>query len=226
MSLEADGQYVIAVSNASDALTKRPVSPSIWRSSIFASVANWDSTWSRPCWLRVLGSTSSSSPLTDRLTSAVETMKRKRSGLSNQTLHPHAQVRLVTERWHGCEHSEQKLAGLLECRRSAGCGSDLQKQQSGDGASVIALARDVAANEATVLIRPAKVEPAKACLAKAIHSWSNRGGENVRRCVMSHAITTTFSGANCSATESAFTGAVQRQPRPNFRVGRRDAVSR
>jgi two-component system, NtrC family, response regulator AlgB len=209
MSLEADGHKVIAVSNAKDALEEAAAQP--------FDLAFVDLRLGRELGLDLVPGLLAQSPWINvviitahgSIDSAVETMKRGAADYLTKPFTP-AQVRLVTERVARLRALEQKLAGLSGVVDQP----DVEvtfKSSSPAMQRIIALARDVAANEATVLIR-GESGTGKGVLAKAIHSWSNRAGK-------------TFAVVSCPTlspqlleselfghVKGAFTGAVQDSP--------------
>jgi NtrC-family two-component system response regulator AlgB len=173
MSLEADGHTVIAVSNARDALdeaSRRPFDLAFVDLRLGAELG-LDLIPALPAqspWIKVVIITAHGS-----IDSAVETMKRGAADYLTKPFTP-AQVRLVTERVARLRALEQKVAGLEESAEHP----DIEvsfKSASPAMQRALALARQVAQNDTTVLLR-GESGTGKGVLARAIHSWSRRAG--------------------------------------------------
>jgi NtrC-family two-component system response regulator AlgB len=171
MSLEADGHAVIAVSNARDAMdeaARRPFDLAFvdLRLGSDLGLDLVPGLMAQSPWIKVVIITAHGS-----IDSAVETMKKGASDYLTKPFTP-AQVRLVTERVSRLRALEQKVAGL------EGSADHPELEVSFKSASpamqrAVALAREVAKNDTTVLLR-GESGTGKGVLARAIHSWSHR----------------------------------------------------
>jgi NtrC-family two-component system response regulator AlgB len=206
MSLKTDGHTVIAVSNARDALAETARHPFdlAFVDLRLGSELGLDlvpGLLAQSPWIKVVIITAHGS-----IDSAVETMKRGATDYLTKPFTP-AQVRLVTDRVARLRALEQKVAGL-EGNADQPEVEISFKSSSPAMQRVIALARQVATNETTVLLR-GESGTGKGVLARAIHSWSNRASR----------IFTVVSCPTLSAqlleselfghVKGAFTGAVQ-----------------
>jgi NtrC-family two-component system response regulator AlgB len=206
MSLEADSHTVIAVSNARDALAETARHPFdlAFVDLRLGSELGLDlvpGLLAQSPWIKVVIITAHGS-----IDSAVETMKRGATDYITKPFTP-AQVRLVTDRVARLRALEQKVAGL-EGNADQPEFEISFKSSSPAMQRVIALARQVATNETTVLLR-GESGTGKGVLARAIHAWSNRASR----------IFTVVSCPTLSAqlleselfghVKGAFTGAVQ-----------------
>lgn len=171
MCLEADGHSVVAVSNAQDALDE-------------AARGRFDLAFvdlrlgqdvgldliprflTQSPWMRIVIITAHGS-----IDSAVDAIKRGGEDYLTKPFTP-AQVRMVTERLSRLRELEQKVAGLQAVLDSPDLEASF-KTASPAMQRVIALARQMADNDTTVLIR-GESGTGKGVLAKAIHSWSPR----------------------------------------------------
>jgi NtrC-family two-component system response regulator AlgB len=171
MSLEADGHAVVAVSNARDAVDEAARKPFdlAFVDLRLGSELGLDLVphlLAQSPWIRVVIITAHGS-----IDSAVETMKRGAADYLTKPFTP-AQVRLVTERVAKMRALEQKVAGLEGLADQP----DVEitfKTSSPAMQRTIALGRQVANNNATVLIR-GESGTGKGVLARAIHLWSDR----------------------------------------------------
>jgi NtrC-family two-component system response regulator AlgB len=209
MSLEADGHKVIAVSNAADAINEARIQPFDLafvdlRLGRDLGIDLIPGLLGQSPWIKVVIITAHGS-----IDTAVETMKRGAADYLTKPFTP-TQVRLVTERVSRVRALEQQLAGL----HGMADRPDVEitfKTSSPAMQRAVALARDVAADEATVLLR-GESGTGKGILARAIHSWSRRAAKM-------------FTVVSCPALspqlleselfghkKGAFTGAVQDNP--------------
>jgi NtrC-family two-component system response regulator AlgB len=171
MSLEADGHAVIAVSNVRDAMdeaARRPFDLAFvdLRLGSELGLELVPGLMAQSPWIKVVIITAHGS-----IDTAVETMKKGASDYLTKPFTP-AQVRLVTERVSRLRALEQKVAGLEENADHP------EVEVSFKSASLamqraVALAREVAKNDTTVLLR-GESGTGKGVLARAIHSWSHR----------------------------------------------------
>jgi len=206
MSLESDGHSVIAVSNARDALdeaTRRPfdlafVDLRLGRELGLDLVPD---LLAQSPWMRIVIITAHGT-----IDSAVETMKRGAADYLTKPFTP-AQVRLVTERVAKLRALEQKVAGL------EGAADQPDAEISFESSSpslhrVVALARQVAKNDATVLIR-GESGTGKGVLARAIHSWSHRSAKAFAVVSCPSLSAQLLESELFGHVKGAFTGAVQ-----------------
>src|SRR4051812_44989545 len=115
-------------------------------------------------WMKVVVLTAYAS-----IDTAVESMRRGATDYLAKPFTPD-QLRIVTQRVAQLRAMEQNLAGLLEALGEAGPEADLSTVCPAVE-RVLSVARQVAASEATVLIR-GESGTGKGVLAKAIHAWS------------------------------------------------------
>ena len=208
MCLEADGHSVVAVSNAQDALDE-------------AARGRFDLAFvdlrlgqdvgldliprflTQSPWMRIVIITAHGS-----IDSAVDAIKRGGEDYLTKPFTP-AQVRMVTERLSRLRELEQKVAGLQAVLDSPDLEASF-KTASPAMQRVIALARQMADNDTTVLIR-GESGTGKGVLAKAIHSWSPPQPAVYDR-VMSDPFTAVAGKRTVRARARAFTGAVRESP--------------
>jgi NtrC-family two-component system response regulator AlgB len=173
VSLTADGHGVMAVSNSRDALATAARQPF---DVAFVDVRLGTETGldlipgllAESPWLRVVVITAYAS-----IETAVEAMKRGAADYLPKPFTP-PQVRLVVDRVARLRKLEQRVESL---QGGAGGGGDAAavdlSSRSPAMLRAIDLARQVAASDATVLIR-GESGTGKGVLARAIHEWSNR----------------------------------------------------
>jgi two-component system, NtrC family, response regulator AlgB len=209
MSLESDGHSVIAVSNNRDALDEA-ARQSFDLAFVDLRLGNAlgldlipDLLAGSP-WIKVVIITAHGS-----IDIAVETMRRGATDYLTKPFTP-AQVRLVTERVAQLRALEQKVAGLQNVADQPNAEINFNSANPAMQ-RITALAREVAKNTATVLIR-GESGTGKGVLARAIHLWSDRAARPF----------TTVSCPTLSAqlleselfghVKGAFTGAVMDNP--------------
>lgn len=206
LALEAEGHSVTAVSNSRDAMTEAGracfdlafvdlrLGTESGQKLIPALKA------SNP-WIAVVAITAYGS-----VDAAVETMKRGAADFITKPFTP-AQINLVTQRVAQTRALENRVEELQEALSSSGADLLLSSEHPQMQRS-IEMARQVAASDATVLIR-GESGTGKGVLARAIHGWSKR----------SHKPFSTVSCPSLSAqlleselfghAKGAFTGAVR-----------------
>ena len=173
-SLEIDGHQVTAVSNASDALAEAA------RRSFDLALIDLrlgcergeeliPNLIAQSPWMRVVVITAHGT-----IDSAVYAMKRGASDYLTKPFVP-SQLRVVTERVSQIRALEQRVAGLQGMLGDAG--GELSVESASPAMQrAVNLARQVAKSDATCLLR-GESGTGKGVLAKAIHSWSVRGGK-------------------------------------------------
>src|SRR6267142_1447624 len=174
LGLESEGHKVIAVGNSRDALAEAN-HHSFDLAFVDLRLGTEDGMDLIPAllamspWMKVVVITAYAT-----IESAVEAMKRGASDYLPKPFTP-AQVAVVTERVARIRALEQKVSGLEDALGQTGPEVSLTSS-SPAMERAINLARQVAASDATVIIR-GESGTGKGVLARAIHSWSNRSAK-------------------------------------------------
>ena len=172
--LEADGHQVVAVSSAADAvLSAERRSFDLAFVDLFIGKDNGldliQSLLAAAPWLKIVVITAFAS-----IDTAVESMKRGAADYLPKPFTP-AQLSVVTQKMAEFRHLEQKVASLEDALGHQDAVVDLHSN-SPAMQRAIELARQVAASDATVLIR-GESGTGKSILARAIHHWSDRAAK-------------------------------------------------
>jgi NtrC-family two-component system response regulator AlgB len=170
VSLSTDGHRVTTVSNGHDAIVqaaRRPFDLAFvdLRLGTEQGMDLVPQLLAESAWMRVVVITAFAT-----IETAVEAIRRGASDYLPKPFTP-AQVRLVVERVSRVRALEQRVAGL-----EGALGDSAEVELKSDNAGVrraIELARQVAASDATVLIR-GESGTGKGVFARAIHAWSER----------------------------------------------------
>jgi NtrC-family two-component system response regulator AlgB len=173
MSIESDGHAVIAVSNAADALdqaAKHSFDLAFVDLRLGATLGLdlIPGLLAQSPWMKVVVITAHGT-----IDNAVQTMKLGAFDYLTKPFTP-AQVRLVTERVLQFRALEQKVAGLQGMVDQPGNQTRLESN-SPLMQRVLSFTRQIAASDTTVLLR-GESGTGKGVLARAIPSWSDRGG--------------------------------------------------
>jgi NtrC-family two-component system response regulator AlgB len=170
MSLEVDGHRVVAVSNGADAVTEaaRQAFDMAFVDLRLGATSGADlipELLAQSPWTRVVIITAHGS-----IDAAVDTVRRGAADFLTKPFTP-AQVRLVVERVAKVRALERRLAGI----EGTSGGTAAVDLDSGNAAvrRAVALARQAAATDATVLLR-GESGTGKGVMARAIHLWSGR----------------------------------------------------
>jgi NtrC-family two-component system response regulator AlgB len=209
IGLEAEGHRVVAVSNARDAVDEasRQRFDLAFADLRLGSESGLDlipELRAQSPWMPVVIITAHGS-----IDSAVETMKRGAADYLTKPFTP-AQVRLVTERVSQLRALEQKLANLQSCADQAEHLAAMETQNT-TMQRIIALARQVAASDTTLLLR-GESGTGKGVLAKAIHSWSNRADGPFSTVSCPSLSSQLLESELFGHAKGAFTGAVRDNP--------------
>ncbi len=171
VALTADGHRAAAVTNARDAQAQAAAQP--FDMAIVDLRLGADTGMdliprlsAESPWMKIVVMTAYAS-----IDSAVEAMRRGATDYLAKPFAP-AQLRLLVERVGRLRALEQRVAGLQGSLGEVNSEIDLATS-SPAMRRAIELARDVAASDATVLIR-GESGTGKGVLARAIHSWSQR----------------------------------------------------
>jgi NtrC-family two-component system response regulator AlgB len=174
LSLTTDGHRVTAVSNPTDAASEAMRQPF---DLAFVDLRLGTETGldlipkllAQSPWLMIVVITAYAT-----IETAVEAIKRGATDYLPKPFTP-PQVRLVVERLSRVRALEQRLADLQGSVADSGAQIDLDSR-SPAMRRAINMARDVAASDATILIR-GDSGTGKGVLARAIHSWSDRAAK-------------------------------------------------
>jgi NtrC-family two-component system response regulator AlgB len=172
--LESDGHDVVAVSNGRDALaaTTRKSFDLVFVDIQLGDHSGMDlipSLLAENPWLKIVVITAYAS-----IDTAVESIKRGATDYLPKPFTP-AQVGVVAQKVAHLRELEQQLSGLQESLGQSASEIDLTTTSPVMQRSV-ELARQVAASDATVLLR-GESGTGKGVLARAIHSWSHRAAK-------------------------------------------------
>lgn len=209
VGLEADGHRVVAVSNASDAVAEaaRHAFDLAFVDLRLGATLGLDlipELLAQSPWIRVVIITAHGS-----IDSAVETMRRGAADYLTKPFTP-AQVRLTTERVMRIRALELQVAGLegaLEARQP----DTLLKSGSSAVQRVVNLAQQVAATDATVLLR-GESGTGKGVIARAIHAWSGRRDKPFATIACPTLSAQLLESELFGHARGAFTGAVRDNP--------------
>jgi NtrC-family two-component system response regulator AlgB len=171
IGLDADGHAVVAVSNAADAVTEaaRQSFDLAFVDLRLGATLGLDlipELLAQSPWTRIVIITAHGS-----IDTAVETMRRGAADYLTKPFTP-AQVRLVVERVAQVRTLERRVAGL-EGTAGAAAADDPRESESPIVRRVVAMARQAAPGDTTLLIR-GESGTGKGVLAKAVHGWSSR----------------------------------------------------
>jgi NtrC-family two-component system response regulator AlgB len=209
MSLEAEGHRVVAVSNASDAVTEATRQPFDLafvdlRLGATLGLDLIPELLAQSPWIRVVIITAHGS-----IDSAVETMRRGAADYLTKPFTP-AQVRLTTERVMRVRALELQVAGL---EGALGTPQPDAMLKSGSPAvqRVINLAQQVAATDTTVLLR-GESGTGKGVVAHAIHAWSTRRDKPFATIACPTLSAQLLESELFGHARGAFTGAVRDNP--------------
>jgi len=209
VGLESHGHQVIAVGNSRDALAEAN-HRSFDMAFVDLRLGTEDGMDLIPAllaaspWMKVVVITAYAT-----IESAVEAMKR---GASDYLPKPFTapQVTVVTERVARLRALEQKVSGLEDALGQSGPEVALTSS-SPAMERAINLARQVAASDATVLIR-GESGTGKGVLARAIHSWSNRAAKPFAVVSCPSLSPQLLESEMFGHVKGAFTGAVRDNP--------------
>lgn len=176
LCLEADGHSVIAVSNYADAVSEAArrcfdVAFVDLRLGVESGLDLIPALLSGSPWLKVIVITAYAS-----IETAVEAIRRGATDYIPKPFTP-AQVRLAIEKAAHIRSLEQKLANLEEDLHRLNPEIELESA-SPTMQRTLSLAQQVAASDATVLLR-GESGTGKGILARVIHGWSARAGKRL-----------------------------------------------
>ena len=174
IALEADGHAVAAVSNAADAVAEAARQPFDLafvdlRLGVTSGLDLIPELLGQNPWTRIVVITAHGS-----IDSAVETMRRGAADYLTKPFTPGG-VRLIVERVGRVRALEQQVAGLEGQAAADADGAALLGSTAPAMRRVIAVARQAADTDVTILIR-GESGSGKGVLARAIHGWSGRAG--------------------------------------------------
>ena len=207
--LEADGHKTISVSNFADAVTE--ASRRSFDLAFIDIRLGTDSgldlvplLLGATPWLKVIVITAYAS-----IDTAVEAMRRGATDYIPKPFTP-AQVRLAVQKVFETQSLEQKVAALQEELGQSRPDIDFSST-SPAMQRVIGLARQVAASDATILLR-GESGTGKTVLARAIHSWSNRSAKPMGVVSCPSFSSELLESELFGHAKGAFTGAVRDNP--------------
>ena len=207
--LEADGHRVVAVGNSADALSaaQRQSFDLALVDLLLGTDHGLDlipALLAESPWLRIVVITAYAT-----IDSAVESMKRGATDYLPKPFTP-AQVELIVQRVAELRALEQRVAGLEDALGESGPEADLSSANP-RMQKAIALARQVAPVDATVLIRGPS-GTGKGVIAKAIHAWSLRAGKPLSVLSCPSLSAELLASELFGHVRGAFTGAVRDNP--------------